>query len=309
MTKTVLDNALLLQAVTGSDNIDDRSFAAGPPENLPRYHDNLKALPNPRDLTGIKIGVIEESTSMSVLDPRIETCFDAALDQYRKLGATVSRVSIPIHSKGTAIWTGVSKVGGYLTKMNAYNGRRGHAMHHLNSLFANALHSPEQWKKAYVATKNIYINGAYAEERFPNLQAKATNLSRQLRDAYDRALDDFDVLVTPTLPYVATSHCSPDATPLEQIKKQLGLVSNTCQFNQTGHPALTIPIGRLSPTEGPLAGMKDVKLPVGMQIIGKWWAEEMVYRVGHSWELSYDWKEVKARASCVPASVNLINDA
>lgn len=292
MTKTVLNNALLLQAVAGSDNIDDRSFAAGLPDNLPRYFDNLKALSSPQDLTGIRIGVIEESTSMSVLDPRVKNCFDAAVQRYSELGANVSSVSIPIHSKGTAIWTGVSKVGGYLTKMNGYNGRRGHGMHELNSLFARALQSPDQWDKAYVATKNIYINGAYAAEQFPALQAKATNLSRQLRDAYDRALEDFDVLLTPTLPYVATSHCTSDATPLEQIQKQVGLVSNTCQFNQTGHPALAMPIGRLSPIEGPLAGREDVKLPVGMQVVGRWWAEEMVYRVGHAWEVSYDWKEM-----------------
>ena len=165
-------------------------------------------------------------------------------------------------------------------------------MHELNSLFAKALKSPDQWHKAYVATKNIYINGAYAEKEFPALQAKATNLSRQLRDAYDHALEEFDVLITPTLPYVATAHCEPGATPLEQIKKQVGLVSNTCQFNQTGHPVLAMPIGRLSPMEGPLAGSEDVKLPVGMQVIGKWWAEEMVYRVGHAWEISNDWKEM-----------------
>jgi amidase len=292
MTKTVLENALLLQAVAGSDNIDDRSFAAGLPEKLPNYYSSLQALSSPQDLSGVKIGIIEESLSLSVLDPRVEHCFNTAVESYRELGATVSSISIPIHSKGPAIWAGVSKVGGYLTKMNGYNGRRGHAMYELNSLFAKALHEPAQWDKAYVATKNIYINGAYAEKEFPTLQAKATNLSRQLRDAYDRALEEFDVLLTPTLPFVATSHCEPDATPLEQIQKQIGLVSNTCQFNQTGHPVLAMPIGRLSPTEGPLKGSEDVKLPVGMQVIGKWWAEEMVYRVGHAWEMSNDWKEM-----------------
>lgn len=292
MTKTVLDNALLLQAVAGSDNIDDRSFAVGLPDKLPKYYGNLKALENPADLSGIKIGIIEESLNLPVLDPRVKHCFNKTVESYRRLGATVSTISIPIHSKGPAIWTGVSKVGGYFTKMNGYNGRRGHAMHELNSLFARALKSPDQWDKAYVATKNIYINGAYADKQFPALQAKATNLSRQLRDAYDHALEQFDVLITPTLPYVATSHCEPDATPLDQIKKQVGLVSNTCQFNQTGHPVLAMPIGRLSPTEGPLKGREDVKLPVGMQVVGKWWAEEMVYRVGHAWEICNDWKEI-----------------
>jgi amidase len=116
-------------------------------------------------------------------------------------------------------------------------------------------------------TKNIYLNGAYAATAFPFLLAKATNLSRQLRAAYDAALDKYDVLLTPTLPYIATSHAPDDATPLDQIAKQVGLTSNTCQFNQTGHPALTLPCGLLEIQEGPLAG-SGVKLPVGLQLIG-----------------------------------------
>lgn len=292
MTKSVLDNALLLQAVAGSDSIDDRSFAAGLPDKLPKYYDILKSLPNPQDLTGIKVGIIEESLTLSVLDPRVKACFNTAVSRLRQLGATVSSISIPIHNKGPLIWTGVSKIGGYLTKINGYNGRRGHAMHELNSLFSEAHKSPPQWDKAYVATKNIYLNGAYAEKEFPSLHGKATNLSRQLRDAYDTALENFDVLLTPTLPYVATSHPTANASPLEQIAKQVGLVGNTCQFNQTGHPAMEMPIGTLCPTEGELKGREDVKLPVGMQIIGRWWAEEIVYRVGFAWEGANHWREM-----------------
>ena len=124
---------------------------------------------------------------------------------------------------------------------------------------------------------------------FPNLLSKSTNLSLQLRRAYDTALQTYDVLITPTLPYIATSHAPDDATPLDQIAKQVGLTSNTCQFNQTGHPALTMPIGLLEILEGPLAG-SGVMLPVGMQIVGKWWAEETVLRVAYGWELGNDWE-------------------
>lgn len=290
MTRTVLDNALLLQTIAGSDNIDDRSFAASP-ERVHCYHDALKTLSAPKDLTGIKIGIIKESLELPVLDPRVKECLMNAAESFRALGATVSEVAIAIHKLGPAIWTPVSKVGGYLNKMSGYNGRRGHQMHELNSLFFDAIHKQENWDKAYVATKNIYLNGAYAMEKHPSLYAKATNLSRKLRDAYDNALASFDVLITPTLPYVATCHSEPDATPLQQIAKQVGLVSNTCQFNQTGHPVLAMPIGRLTPLEGPAAGDERVKLPVGMQVIGKWWDEEMVYKVGYAWELANDWKE------------------
>jgi amidase len=112
-------------------------------------------------------------------------------------------------------------------------------------------------------TKNIYINSVYAVTAFPNLLSKSTNLSRQVRAAYDDALIRFDVLITPTLPYIATTHSPTDAPPLEQIAKQVGLTSNTCQFNQTGHPALNLPVGMLEIQEGPLSG-SGVKLPVGV---------------------------------------------
>ncbi|KAF2729602.1 amidase [Polyplosphaeria fusca] len=289
MTRNVLDNALLLQAIAGTDNIDDRSFAAPPPSSIPHYRQNLLALASPRDLSSIRIGIITESLAGGVLDPRVKTTFLAAASGLRSLGATVEQVSIPMHKKGPAIWTGVSKIGGYLNKTSGAFGRRGHQMWDLNSL----MHPLKQdnWDNAYVSTKNIYFNGKYAETAFPFLLAKATNLSRRLRDAYDQALEKYDILITPTLPYIATSHAAAGATPLEQIAKQVGLTSNTCQFNQTGHPALTLPVGLLEIQEGPLAG-SGTKLPVGLQIVGRWWAEETVLRVAYAWELGYEWEKM-----------------
>jgi amidase len=289
MTRTVLDNALLLQVIAGNDNIDDRSFPAPWPDKIPQYYTNLSNRKEPKDLTGMKIGIIKEALEISVLDERVKKLFLQASEDLKKAGATVSEVSIPIHKKGPNIWTGISKTGGYLTKMYGAPGHRSHNMHELNSLVLEALHSQSSWDKSYSASKNIYLNGVWAEQRHPALLAKATNLSRQLRDSYDAALKQFDVLITPTLPYVATSHADPNALPLEQIKKQVGLTSNTCQFNQTGHPALTLPIGRLTPKEGPAAGNENVKLPVGLQIVGKWWDEETVYRVAYAWELANEW--------------------
>jgi amidase len=149
----------------------------------------------------------------------------------------------------------------------------------------------ENWDNAYCSTKNIYLNGLYAIEKFPLLLAKATNLSHQLRDAYDAALEKYDILLTPTLPYVATSHAALDATPLEQIAKQIGLTSNTAPFNQSGHPVLALPIGMLEVLEGP--GVQNgVKLPVSMQIIGKWWDELNVYEASYAWERANDWRKM-----------------
>ncbi|KAH7120879.1 amidase signature domain-containing protein [Dendryphion nanum] len=289
MTRTVLDNALLLEAIAGSDNIDDRGFVAPEVHGIPRYSANLKEQATPKDLSDMRIGIVAESLTGAVLDPRVRDKLLAAVEGFRRLGAKVEEVSIPLHKKGPAVWTGVSKVGGYLNKTTGAFGRRGHQMLDLNALIHPL--KQENWDNAYVSTKNIYLNGAYATTAFPHLLAKATNLSRQLRAAYDSALESYDVLITVTLPYIATSHAAPDAKPLEQIAKQVGLTSNTCQFNQTGHPALTMPIGLLEIQEGPLA-RTGIRLPVGMQIVGKWWAEETVLRAAYAWELDNEWEKL-----------------
>ncbi|KAH4860756.1 amidase [Parastagonospora nodorum] len=288
MTKSVLDNALFLEAIAGNDNIDDRSFAAPHPSKLPKYS-SIMSLPMEKPLQGKLFAIITESLLTPALDPRVVKTFRVAVAKYVDLGATVEEVSIPIHSKGAAIWTGISKVGGFLSKTSGAFGRRGHQMLGLNSL----LHpmGQENWDEAYASTKNIYLNGLYATEKFPHLLAKATNLSRQLRDAYDAALETYDVLFTPTLPYVATSHAAPDATPLEQITKQIGLTANIAPFNQSGHPVLALPIGMLEVLEGP--GVKDgVKLPVSMQVIGKWWDELAIYEASFAWERANDWRSM-----------------
>lgn len=286
MTRTVLDNALFLEAIAGNDNIDDRSFAAPFPSKIPPYS-SIGQLPNKQPLTGKRFAVIAESLTTPATDPRVIKTFQTAVSKFIELGATVEEVSVPIHSKGAAIWTGVSKMAGFLAKTSGAFGRRGHQMLGLNALIHPM--AQENWDEAYASTKNIYLNGLYAVENFPLLCAKATNLSRQLRDAYDAALERYDILLTPTLPYVATSHAALDAGPVEQIAKQIGLTSNTAPFNQSGHPVLALPIGMLKVLEGP--GVEaGVELPVSMQVIGKWWDEMAVYEASFAWERANDWR-------------------
>jgi amidase len=111
--------------------------------------------------------------------------------------------------------------------------------------------------------------------------------SRQFRDPHDATLKGHDILLTPTLPYVATSHAPPDATPLHQIAKPIGLTFNTAPFNQSGHPVLALPIGMLQVHEG--LGLSDgVQLPASMQVLGKWWDEMTVYETAYTWEKAND---------------------
>lgn len=298
MTRTVLDNAALLRAMAGNDWIDDRSFGAPLPKDVPDYAALLKALPNAKDLTGIKIGLIKESLEMPAFDPRVKATFLAAVDKFRALGATVDEVSVPMHKHGAAIWTGISKAGGAANKLGITFGRRGYILNSVTERVSPLTQSA--WDQMYPSTKNILLNGAYGMKNFPTLLGHATNLSLQLRQDYDRVLAEYDVLLLPNLPYLANSHAAipfasstPDnkAKPLDLIGKQVGLTYNTAPFNQSGHPVLAVPCGMLPIEEGPLAG-SGTKLPVSLQIVGRWFDEKSVYRVAYAWEQAYNWKEL-----------------
>ncbi|EPT01678.1 hypothetical protein FOMPIDRAFT_1119784 [Fomitopsis schrenkii] len=66
------------------------------------------------------------------------------------------------------------------------------------------------------------------------------------------------------------------------------LTWNTLPFNNTGHPALTIPCGMLSPPEGP----NDLRLPIGMQLVGRFWEELTLYKAALAWSDAFKWKEM-----------------
>lgn len=124
-------------------------------------------------------------------------------------------------------------------------------------------------------------------EKFPSLYPKSLNLSRRLRDSYERVLETYDVLILPTTSFVAPKH-GKITTPLETIKPTVGLTANTAMFDATGQPAMTIPVGFLPAKEDP-----NVFLPVGMQIVSGLWKDNKVLRAGHAWEKAFDWKQRK----------------
>ncbi|KAF8518546.1 amidase signature domain-containing protein [Hysterangium stoloniferum] len=130
---------------------------------------------------------------------------------------------------------------------------------------------------------NTMINGLYAGEHYPMLHGKCHNLLRKLRLDYDAALSEVDILIMPTTPWVAKVMPPPNASPLTHFSEARGL-----PFDHTGHPALSIPCGVLSPPEGP----ETLKLPVGMQLVSKHHHELPLYRAGLAWSEAFDWKNV-----------------
>jgi amidase len=116
-------------------------------------------------------------------------------------------------------------------------------------------------------------------ERGYQVYAKAVNLIRQLRAAYDHALTSVDLLLLPTTPMKAQPLPAVGAPVAEQIGAAFLNLGNTSPFDVSHHPAMSVPCGRID------------GLPVGMMLVGRHWEEATIYRAAHALERSGDWRE------------------
>ncbi|KAK3603252.1 hypothetical protein CHS0354_007584 [Potamilus streckersoni] len=96
----------------------------------------------------------------------------------------------------------------------------------------------------------------------------AQNLNMMLTAAYNNVLEEYDVLLMPTMPFVAI-----DLPKKDRLFSGNGMVANTAPFNSTGHPAISINAGTSS--EG---------LPVGMMIVGSHFDETSVLQIAYAYE-------------------------
>ncbi|THZ11560.1 putative amidase, partial [Aureobasidium pullulans] len=279
LARTVMEVAQCLDAISGYDAIDDRSLGA-PKHGTTTFASDL--LSNP-EAKGMRIGILTESFEIALLDKDVKDLVLSAAHKFKDLGATVEEVSVPMHPLGIAIWTIQQRISGYLALQGHQTGRHSYGLTGLEE--AKLPWTQEKFDKCFPTTKNIFLNGSYLLTNFPTLYPKTLNLCRQLRASYEHVFQSYDILITPTTPFVAPKH-GKLTTPIETISPTVGLTSNTVQFDATGHPAMTIPVGRVEVERG-------VRLPVGMQIIGGMGEDGKVLRAGHAWERAIDWKEMR----------------
>lgn len=124
ITTTCLDCATLLEAIAGVDGLDDRQIAGVPfPGSVPRYKEILLR-DEQKGVKGMKIGILKEGVESRLTDPGVEKKFRAAVAGFEKLGATVTEISIPMHSLGRGIYTVMSKMGNHMGMLGRATGRR-----------------------------------------------------------------------------------------------------------------------------------------------------------------------------------------
>jgi amidase len=272
MTTTVADNALLLEVIAGPDGLDPRQYNV----RVDRYTAALG-----RGVAGLRIGVLVEGFGHPNSEPDVDAKVRDAANRLRAMGAHVEDVSVPMHLDGPAIWTPIA-LEGLQAQMMHGNGM-GFSWEGLYT--TSLLDAHANWRsRANELSRTLKVS-MFAGEYFirhyrGHFYAKAQNLARRLRAAYDEALSRYDLLLLPTLPMKSTP-LPPSNAPLALwCQRGFEMLANTCPFDVSGHPGMSVPCGL---SQG---------LPVGMQLVAKHWNESTIYRAAHAFEQAVDWREL-----------------
>ncbi len=274
MTRSVRDNALVLQAIAGSDPLDPSSV----PVPVPDFCAELG-----RDLSGIKVGVPAAHYFATPLDPCVEALVRAAITKLEDMGADVRPVDIECVEFINLMYIGMAAEG-FVTHEPYLESRR-------------HLYRPEMLHRL--------LAGQFVLARDYVKSMKAQRLIMQ--DFY-RILQDVDVLATPTVPITAfrkDAHSmdvggvtvpamdlgarGPEGgvPPVHAARFQNIASRNTRLSNTTGLPSITVP-----------AGFAENGLPAGLQLIGRPFEEPLLYGIASRYE-----QESPARGKLPPVAL------
>ncbi|MDO9526908.1 MAG: amidase [Gemmobacter sp.] len=272
MTQNVMDNALMLEVIAGADGLDPRQYDV----KTDRYTASVG-----RGVSGLRIGVVKEGFGLAGSEPDVDSKVRAAADQFRRLGASVDDISIPWHLHGLAIWTPIGLEG--LTNQMMLGNGMGTGWEGLYTTSLLEYHS--NWRsRADELSDTLKISMMVGQYHLKHTRgryyAKAQNLSRQLREQYNKVLASYDILLMPTTPMKATPLPPADSTLALWIQRAFEMLPNTAPFDVTGHPAMSIPCGM---SQG---------LPVGLQLIGRRYEESTIYRAAGAFEGLGDWRKM-----------------
>jgi aspartyl-tRNA(Asn)/glutamyl-tRNA(Gln) amidotransferase subunit A len=269
VAKTVRDVALLYSIVAGRDSLD--STTAELPEPV--------RLPDGDTLAGVRLAVPKQVAGLDAIEPGVRTTFEHALDLARGLGADLGECDLPLSYRyGMPCYYLVAPAEAS-SNLARYDGVRygprvqGATYDETVDLTRDAGFGPEPKRRIMLGT--YALAAGYYDAFYGQAQRVRTLLIREHREA----LDGFDAIVTPTSPTVAFPIGDKAADPLAMYACDL-LTIPSCL---AGLPGLSIPCGL---SEG---------LPVGLQLIGRQFGENGLFRVGHALEQAIGFDTVPER--------------
>ena len=273
LARSVEQVARMLEVIAGKDPLDPKQGDI-PTES---YTDALDG-----GVDGLRIGVVKESFGRKVAQPEVDSAVRKALSEMSKLKIETTEISIPVHAHDAlAIYQGISVEGGgaLLRDRGRSYGWQGFYNASLNEAFGKGLQTNAN--DMTHEAKLLVLAATYLSDYYHGrLYAKGQNLRRFLQSKYDEALEEFDVLAMPTV-VVLPFENDPGLDWKERVARDYNHITlNTCPFNATGHPAISIPCGKVK------------GLPVGLMLVSKHFQEAILLKIADAFEKNFDWEKL-----------------
>lgn len=263
MARTAEDAAMLLQVMAGFDERDSTSVEIEVPDYLATMNNSLD---------GLKIGLPKEFFNED-LNSDIGAVIEAAVAEYCKLGAEVREISMPNIKLSIPAYYVIAPAE-CSSNLSRFDGVR----------FGYRCENPKDLTDLYVRSrgegfgaevKRRILTGTYALSAgyYDAYYIKAQKIRRLISDDFKKALADVDVIMGPVSPSVAFGIGEKTGDPIEMYLSDIYTIAS----NLSGVPAMSIP-----------AGFVENK-PVGLQIIGNYFAEQKLLNIAHRYQQVTDW--------------------
>jgi aspartyl-tRNA(Asn)/glutamyl-tRNA(Gln) amidotransferase subunit A len=269
MAKSAEDCALLLNSMAGFDSRDSTSLDR-PVED---YSVELNADRGTKPLAGIRIGLPKEFFGEGC-NPDVMANIQAALDEYRKLGAETVEVSLPNSHLSVAAYYVIApaEASSNLSRFDGVRyGYRAPEYTDLNDMYrkSRAQGFGGEVKRRILIGSYVLSHGYYDA-----YYLQAQRIRRLIANDFTEAFKQCDVIMGPTSPSTAFKLGEKAADPVQMYLSDI----YTIAVNLAGLPGMSIP-----------CGFDGQGLPVGLQLIGNYFAEAQLLNVAHRYQQVAGW--------------------
>ncbi|USS88501.1 Asp-tRNA(Asn)/Glu-tRNA(Gln) amidotransferase subunit GatA [Fructilactobacillus hinvesii] len=261
-TRTVKDNAYLLNTIAGHDDHD----ATSSDKEVPDFTANLD-----QGVKGMRIALPKEYLSDGI-DDAVKDAIQAAAKKYEELGATIDEVSLPHAKYGVMAYYALASSEAS-SNLERFDGIR----------YGYRAEDPKNLEDLYVKTRSTGFGDevkrrimlgtfALSAGSFDKYFKKAAQIRTLIIEDFQKVFQDHDLIMGPTAPTTAFAVGTESTDPTEMYMNDV----MTIPVNLAGLPGMSLP-----------AGFSN-GLPIGMQLIGKPFAESTIYQAGHAFEQNTD---------------------
>jgi aspartyl-tRNA(Asn)/glutamyl-tRNA(Gln) amidotransferase subunit A len=274
IANSVEDCAIILSTIAGEDPLDATSAKSADK----KYEDYLSG-----DIAGKVIGVPKEYVDS--LEGELKIVFEKSLEKFKTLGAKIETISLPHSEYALATYYIImtSEVSSNLAKFDGV--KFGLSVNDEIDSVAEKNDSPKKLLETYLDTRRIGFGdevkrrimlGTYALSAgyYDAYYLKAQKVRAMIRKDFEDAFKQVDYIYSPTSPEVAFKMGEKTADPLKMYLSDI----YTITANLAGVPAISFPIGTIE--------TEKKAMPIGGQLMGKWFDEEGMLNAAHAWEIN-----------------------